>query len=96
LSTRQKAWCSAFGQNSSLQISVRENDRVAGAIGFKRNLRAHEIVEQIISAGRSIAPRRITNIVFMGMGEPLANFDEVTKALTSSQRKRGSAFHHDG
>lgn len=49
--------------------------------GFVRNLKAHEIVDQIIAVNRMIRPGRVTNIVFMGMGEPLANFDEVVEAL---------------
>ncbi len=54
---------------------------VTGAMGFKRNLQPHEIADQIIAVGRLIGPRKITNIVFMGMGEPLANFDNVVDAL---------------
>ena len=54
---------------------------LTGDIGLIRNLKAHEIVDQIISVSRRISPRRITNIVLMGMGEPLANFDEVVEAL---------------
>ncbi|HYQ47423.1 MAG TPA: 23S rRNA (adenine(2503)-C(2))-methyltransferase RlmN, partial [Thermodesulfovibrionales bacterium] len=54
---------------------------LTGSMGIIRNLRAHEIVDQIISVNRLIAPGRVTNIVFMGMGEPLANFDEVIEAL---------------
>jgi len=54
---------------------------LTGRIGFRRNLKAYEIIDQIISVGRVIAPRKITNIVFMGMGEPLTNFDEVVGAL---------------
>ncbi len=54
---------------------------LTGDIGLIRNLKAHEIVDQIIAVNRQIAPRRITNIVLMGMGEPLANFDEVVEAL---------------
>jgi 23S rRNA (adenine2503-C2)-methyltransferase len=50
-------------------------------MSLKRDLKAHEIVDQIISAGRLIDPRKITNIVFMGMGEPLANFVEVVESL---------------
>lgn len=48
---------------------------------LKLNLRAHEIIDQVISVGRLIKSRKITNIVLMGMGEPLANFDEVIEAL---------------
>ncbi len=54
---------------------------LTGTMGLKRNLLPHEIVDQIISVGRMIGPRKITNIVFMGMGEPLANFDNVAEAL---------------
>ncbi|MBF0466662.1 MAG: 23S rRNA (adenine(2503)-C(2))-methyltransferase RlmN [Nitrospirae bacterium] len=50
--------------------------------GFKRNLKAHEICDQILCVSRDIEPqRRITNIVMMGMGEPLSNYKEVTGAL---------------
>jgi 23S rRNA (adenine2503-C2)-methyltransferase len=52
-----------------------------GADGFRRNLMAHEIVDQVIQVNRNISPRRITNIVLMGMGEPLKNLDEVVEAL---------------
>lgn len=54
---------------------------LTGTLGLKRQLEAHEIVDQVISVNRAIAPRRITNIVLMGMGEPLANFDNVAEAL---------------
>jgi len=54
---------------------------LTGGMGLVRNLKSHEIVDQIISANRLIAPAKITNIVLMGMGEPLANFDEVVEAL---------------
>jgi len=50
-----------------------------GTMGFKRNLDAGEIVDQILQ-GRKIAGRDITNIVFMGMGEPTLNLKEVLKA----------------
>ncbi|MCX8026964.1 MAG: 23S rRNA (adenine(2503)-C(2))-methyltransferase RlmN [Thermodesulfovibrionales bacterium] len=49
------------------------------SIGFIRNLYAHEIVDQVISVARS--KTRPTNIVFMGMGEPLMNINEVTDAI---------------
>lgn len=52
-----------------------------GTDGFKRNLKAFEIVDQIIAASRLIAPKTITNIVFMGMGEPMMNLAEVGEAL---------------
>jgi len=52
----------------------------SGLAGFTRNLRADEIVEQVMAAERE-AGERIDNIVFMGMGEPLANFTHLTRAL---------------
>jgi len=54
---------------------------LTGTLGFKRNLKAYEIVDQCISVSRIITPEKLTNIVFMGMGEPLANFDEVVDSL---------------
>ena len=51
-----------------------------GNCGFDRNLEAGEIVGQFIAAA-AIAPRRPTHIVFMGMGEPFANYDNVIKAV---------------
>lgn len=55
-----------------------------GGMGFIRNLTAGEIVDQLILIRRSLRSRGedITNIVFMGMGDPLDNFDEVIKAVT--------------
>ncbi|MCL0039884.1 23S rRNA (adenine(2503)-C(2))-methyltransferase RlmN [Thermodesulfovibrionales bacterium] len=54
---------------------------LTGALGLKRNLKAYEIVDQIILVNRIIAPGQQMNIVFMGMGEPLANFKSVMDAL---------------
>lgn len=50
-----------------------------GTMGFIRNLTAGEIVDQILQVKRATG-RRITNIVFMGMGEPLLNYDAVMTA----------------
>jgi 23S rRNA (adenine2503-C2)-methyltransferase len=53
-----------------------------GLLGFKRNLTCGEIVEQILEANRTlVGDRRITNVVLMGMGEPLANYDQTLRAL---------------
>jgi 23S rRNA (adenine2503-C2)-methyltransferase len=54
--------------------------------GFNRNLSTAEIIGQVWQAARALghdakANRRLTNIVMMGMGEPLANFDAVVPAL---------------
>jgi 23S rRNA (adenine2503-C2)-methyltransferase len=52
---------------------------VTGQFGFARNLEAGEIVEQVLRL--STAARPVTNVVFMGMGEPLANYDETLRAI---------------
>ncbi|MGB0734081.1 MAG: radical SAM protein, partial [Pontibacterium sp.] len=58
-----------------------------GKQGFNRNLSAAEIIAQIRIAIRSFGPfdpagpRRVTNVVFMGMGEPLLNFENVIDAV---------------
>jgi 23S rRNA (adenine2503-C2)-methyltransferase len=51
-------------------------------LGLKRNLKASEILDQVLEAGRSLPPeQRISHVVLMGMGEPLANYDQTVKAL---------------
>ena len=52
----------------------------SGLEGFARNLQPNEIVDQILAVERE-AKERIDNIVFMGMGEPLANFDNLMRAI---------------
>ena len=52
-----------------------------GQGGFFRHLTVGEIVEQYIVAAREAQPRRVTNIVFMGMGEPMANYDNMMAAV---------------
>lgn len=51
-----------------------------GKNGFKRNLEAHEIVSQILIAQQD-TDLKITNVVFMGQGEPLDNFENIKKAF---------------
>lgn len=51
-----------------------------GKNGFKRNLEPHEIVSQILLA-QIDTKLKITNVVFMGQGEPLDNFENVKKAI---------------
>lgn len=50
-----------------------------GSMGFTRNLTAGEIVDQVLYVRRE-SPRRITNLVYMGMGEPLMNYEAVMKS----------------
>lgn len=52
-----------------------------GQAGFERHLSVGEILEQVVVARREAAPRRLSNIVFMGMGEPFANYDRVMAAV---------------
>jgi 23S rRNA (adenine2503-C2)-methyltransferase len=52
-----------------------------GQAGYSRNLSVGEILEQVVAARRAAAPRRLSNIVFMGMGEPLANYDRLIESL---------------
>jgi len=52
--------------------------------GFIRNLMSSEIINQVIQIRELLdQPERLTNIVFMGMGEPLANFEAVKKAVNN-------------
>jgi 23S rRNA (adenine2503-C2)-methyltransferase len=51
-------------------------------MGLKRNLRASEILDQILEVRKSLPPHeRITHVVLMGMGEPLANYPQTLRAL---------------
>jgi 23S rRNA (adenine2503-C2)-methyltransferase len=52
----------------------------SGLDGFSRNLHPNEIVDQIVAV-ETQSGEKIDNIVFMGMGEPLANFDNVMRAI---------------
>lgn len=62
-------------------------------LGLRRNLRAFEIVDQVLEAKREIERERpITNIVFMGMGEPLHNYDEVVRAIGLMTAEWGVGF----
>lgn len=68
-----------------------------GAMGFVRNMTAGEILGQVLAARRLLGDDRpdrpiIRNLVFMGMGEPLLNLGEVTRALTVLHHEDGLAF----
>jgi 23S rRNA (adenine2503-C2)-methyltransferase len=51
-----------------------------GKGGFTRNLKAHEIVDQVLTVQEDFE-QRVSNVVFMGMGEPMTNIDEVVAAV---------------
>ncbi len=62
----------------------------SGLGGLSRNLSAGEIIEQILRLDRLLPPlERITNVVVMGMGEPLANLPNLLKALATLDEKGG-------
>lgn len=68
---------------------------MTGKQGLKRNLTPSEIADQVIQVRRSLPdPDRLTNLVFMGMGEPLANYDAVTKAARNLVDQEGMNFSH--
>jgi 23S rRNA (adenine2503-C2)-methyltransferase len=68
---------------------------MTGSQGLVRNLRPAEIIDQVIDVRRTLDdPSRLTNIVFMGMGEPLANFEAVARAVKNIVSADGLDFSH--
>jgi 23S rRNA (adenine2503-C2)-methyltransferase len=67
-----------------------------GQGGFERHLTTGEIVEQIVLAARRARDdgRRLGNVVFMGMGEPLANYDRVWPAVERAHADLGLSARH--
>jgi 23S rRNA (adenine2503-C2)-methyltransferase len=53
----------------------------SGMLGFKRNLTCGEIIEELYHLENNVKGKRLTNIVFMGTGEPLDNYENVLKAI---------------
>lgn len=67
-----------------------------GKMGFKRNLEPLEIVEQVILFLRELkkSGEKVTNITFMGMGEPFLNYENVIKAVRIINKKIGIGARH--
>jgi 23S rRNA (adenine2503-C2)-methyltransferase len=70
---------------------------MTGVLGLKRNMTASEIVSQVVIVlnavyGAGAAPPHGTNIVMMGMGEPLLNYEEVMKAIRLFADEQGLAI----
>jgi 23S rRNA (adenine2503-C2)-methyltransferase len=67
-----------------------------GQAGFDRHLTTGEIVEQVVRAARDARghDRRLSNVVFMGMGEPLANYDRVWPAVERAHAALGLSARH--
>jgi len=61
-------------------------------MGFKRDLSPGEIIEQILQLQRRLAPVRLNNLVFMGMGEPLDNYNALLKAIRIANAPWGLAI----
>lgn len=72
-----------------------------GQSGFERQLSAGEIVAQVLAAARELraiddgrSPTRVSNVVFMGMGEPLANYPAVVSAVAKLCGPVGLSARH--
>ena len=69
-----------------------------GQAGFERQLSVGEIVEQVVRARQRAAarddPRRVSNIVFMGMGEPMANYDNTWATVERLHGDMGISARH--
>ena len=67
-----------------------------GQAGFDRHLTAGEIVEQVVRAARRARDdgRRVNNVVFMGMGEPMANYDATWSAIERLHADVGLSARH--
>lgn len=68
---------------------------LTGKRGFIRNLEQAEIIDQVIGVRAMLRPSdKLTNIVLMGMGEPLQNFQNVVRAIEIIRSPEGLQFSH--
>ncbi|MEK7545978.1 MAG: 23S rRNA (adenine(2503)-C(2))-methyltransferase RlmN [Patescibacteria group bacterium] len=65
-----------------------------GTMGLKRNLTSDEIVDQVLHFARKLKTEGdvVTNVVLMGMGEPMHNYDQMMEALRTMNDPKGLAF----
>src|SRR3712207_5508228 len=88
-----------YGDRSTVCVSSQAGCAMAcgfcatGQAGFTRHLSTGEIVEQVVRA-RAVSPTRVSNVVFMGMGEPLANYDRVWAAVERLHDDVGLSARH--
>ena len=88
-----------YEHGNSLCISSQVGCRMGCAFcastkaGFVRNLTASEILEQVYAAGRDTG-EKISNVVMMGIGEPLDNYDHVLRFLELVAHPRGMNLSH--
>ncbi|MDR2017551.1 MAG: 23S rRNA (adenine(2503)-C(2))-methyltransferase RlmN [Syntrophobacterales bacterium] len=80
----------------STQIGCRMGCKfcVTGKIGFRRNLSVSEIIGQVMAVKQYLGEKYISNIVFMGMGEPIDNLDNVLVSLEILKAELGLDFSH--
>jgi 23S rRNA (adenine2503-C2)-methyltransferase len=69
---------------------------LTGRMGLKRNLKASEIINQVLVVRETLRESEIplTNLVLMGMGEPLDNFEQTSRALSILLSPKGMQFSH--
>ena len=65
-----------------------------GQAGFTRHLTPGEIIEQVVVAIGAARPHRVSNVVFMGMGEPLANYDAMWSSVERLHDHIGISARH--
>ncbi len=89
-----------YGRRATVCVSSQAGCAMAcsfcatGQMGFARHLSVGEIVEQVVIARREALPRRLSNVVFMGMGEPLANYDRVWESVVRMNGDMGLSARH--
>jgi 23S rRNA (adenine2503-C2)-methyltransferase len=67
---------------------------MTATMGLVRNLSAGEIADQVYRVNADLGDRPLTNLVFMGMGEPLHNYANVMKSLDLLQHEEGLNLSH--
>jgi 23S rRNA (adenine2503-C2)-methyltransferase len=65
-----------------------------GQMGFSGHLSVGQVLEQVMFAARAAAPTRLSNVVFMGMGEPLENYRVTVQVLRRLHEYRGLSARH--
>jgi 23S rRNA (adenine2503-C2)-methyltransferase len=65
-----------------------------GQAGFSGQLSVGQVIEQVMFASRVAAPTRLSNVVFMGMGEPLANYATTVEVIRRLHEYKGMSARH--
>ncbi len=75
----------------SSQVGCKFNCKfcASGLLGFKRNLTASEMVEEVLAIKRQCIQDPLSHVVFMGTGEPLDNYDQVLKSVRIMNASEG-------